>query len=85
MTQDTKEKAAGAAGGTVGTGIGLGVGTGLVSATGTTVGLSGPGIMSGLAAIGGSAIGGIAVIASGTVLLAGLGVYLGYKLAKRKQ
>jgi hypothetical protein len=42
--------------------------------------------MSGLAALGfGSAIGGIVVIGVGTVLLAGAGVYGGYKLAKRKR
>lgn len=53
-----------------------------MSAAGTTAGLSGPGIISGLAAIGGTAIGGVAVIAVGSVVLAAAGAWGGYKLVK---
>ena len=77
-----REDGGAVAGGVVGTGAGLTGGTALVSASGTTVGLSGPGIMTGLAAIGGTAVGGIAVIAIGTVILASAGAYGGYRFAK---
>ena len=79
---DTEEKIGAGFGATAGTAAGIGGGVAVVSAAGTTVGLSGAGITSGLAAIGGTAIGGIAVIAAGTVLLAAGGAWGGYKLAQ---
>lgn len=70
-----REDGAAVAGGVVGTGADLAGGTALVSASGTTVGLSGLGIMTGLAAIGVSAVGGTGVIAIGTVVLASAGAH----------
>ena len=75
--------AGGALGGLGGTGAGVGGSLALIGASGSVVGLSGAGITSGLAAIGGTMAGGIAVVSCGTALLAGLGVWGGYSLAKK--
>jgi hypothetical protein len=47
------------------------VGVGLVSTLGEAAALSGPNLMSGLAAVGGTVVGGIVVLGAGTGLLAG--------------
>jgi hypothetical protein len=47
------------------------VGVGLVSMLGEAAALSGPNLMSGLAAVGGTVVGGIVVLGAGTGLLAG--------------
>ena len=70
------------AGGAAGTAAGVGGGVAAVSSAGTVAGLSGPGVMAGLAAIGGTVVGGIAVIAVGTAACAGAGAYGGYRLVK---
>ena len=80
---ETAEKVGAGVGGVAGTTAGVGGGIAAVSAAGTTVGLSGAGITSGLAAIGGTVLGGVAVIAVGSVLLAAAGAWGGYKLAKK--
>ena len=77
-----KENAGAVVGGVAGTASGVGSGITAVSICGTTAGLSGPGIISGLAAIGGTALGGIAVIAVGTVGLAAAGAWGGFELVK---
>jgi hypothetical protein len=79
---ETGEKVGAGVGGAAGTAAGVGGGVAAVSAAGTTAGLSGPGIMAGLTAIGGTALGGIAVIAVGSVALAAAGAFGGYKLVK---
>lgn len=78
----TGEKIGAGVGGAAGTAAGVGGGIAAVSAAGTTVGLSGPGIISGLAAIGGTVMGGVAVIAVGSVALAAAGAFGGYKLTE---
>ncbi len=83
MTEDNKSKTGAVAGGVGGATAGAGGGIAAVSAAGTTAGLSGPGIMAGLAAIGGTAIGGIIVLIGGTLVLTAGGAYCGYKLATR--
>ncbi|MFW6219342.1 MAG: hypothetical protein ACOC33_00610 [bacterium] len=82
MKKDTKESIGTVGGGVIGTGAGTTGSIVAVSAAGTG-GLSGAGIMSGLTAIGGSAIGGIAVLTCGTAVVAGVGAYGGYKLVKK--
>ena len=78
-----RKKMSGITGGALaGTGAGLVTSAAAVSATGTVTGLSGAGIASGLAAIGGSMVGGMAVVTCGTVVLAGLGAWAGYKRVK---
>lgn len=81
---DAKEIAGASGGAVVGTGVGLAGSAAVVSASGTVAGLSGAGITSGLAAIGGTIVGGVAVITCGTVVLAGLGAFAGYKLFAKK-
>jgi hypothetical protein len=70
------------AGGVVGAGGGAAGSVLTVSATGAVSGLSGAGISSGLAAIGGSMVGGIVVCTLGTAALTLAGGYGGYRLVK---
>lgn len=86
MTSLNENKtAAGTAGGAaIGTGVALVSSAAVVSASGTVAGLSGAGITSGLAAIGDTIAGGVAVVACGTVIIAALGAYGGYKLLSKK-
>jgi len=84
-SSDEKKKVAGVAGGAaLGTGVGLASSAAAVSASGTVAGLSGAGITSGLAAVGGSIVGGVAIVACGTVVIAALGAFVGYKLFAKK-
>jgi len=78
----TTEQMVGAGvGGTVGAGIGAGGSVIAISNAGLVAGLSGPGISSGLFAIGGgSMIGGVVVLTAGTAIIVGAGIYGGYKL-----
>ena len=81
--EDSKKEAIGTGvGGVTGTTVGVGGGIATIAAVGGG-GLSGPGIMAGLATIGGSAVWGIAFIAGGTAALAGLGAFGGYKFFKK--
>jgi hypothetical protein len=87
-TKDPKQlvqNAAGATlGGAAGTVTGLTVATAAISAAGTTTGLSGAGIMSGLAAIGGgTALVGGAVLTCGVAALAVGGAFGGLAIARR--
>ena len=75
---ETGEKIGAGVGGVVGTAGGATIGVAAVSAAGIH-GLSGLGIISGLTAIGGTAVGGIVVIAAGTAAAAAVCGYLGYK------
>ena len=66
-------------GGVAGAGVGVGSSVVAISTAGTT-GLSATGITTGLAAIGGSMIGGVVVLTAGTAIIVGAGIYGGYKL-----
>jgi hypothetical protein len=87
MESNTMEKIGVVSGGAAGTDAGIAGAIAAISAAGTRAGLSGPGIMTGLQAIGELALGGIALgitlVAGGTVLLAGEGAYAGYRFVKR--
>jgi len=84
-SSNENKKAVGTAGGAaIGTGIGLTSSAVIVSASGTVAGLSGAGITSGLAAVGGTILGGAAILTCGTVIVAGLGAYAGYKIFSKK-
>jgi hypothetical protein len=83
--ESTKQLAGAVAGGAVGTGVGITGAIASISAAGTT-GLSGAGITTGLAAIGGGTmVGGLVVASGGVALLAIGGVFLGRKLMTRKK
>ena len=69
-----------AGGAAIGTSAGLAGSAAVVSSTGAVAGLSGAGITSGLTAVGGTILGGAAILTIGTVLLAGAGAFGGYKL-----
>lgn len=72
-----------ATGASVGAAAGMGGTVAAVSSLGVT-GLSGPGIVSGLAALGGgSMLGGLVVATGGTALLVGGLGYAGYRIAKK--
>lgn len=81
---DDVRKAGSIAGGAaVGTSAGLAGSAVAISSSGAVAGLSGAGITSGLTAVGGSILGGAAILTVGTVILAGAGAYGGYKLFRR--
>jgi hypothetical protein len=69
-------------GGVVGSGVGITGSVAAISVAGEVAGLSAAGIASGLASIGGSMIGGVVVLTGGTVILAGAGLYGGYRLLR---
>ena len=75
-----KEKVGTGVGATAGTGGGICASICAISALGVE-GLSGAGILSGLATIGGTVVGGIVVVAGATVFVAGATAYGGYKAA----
>lgn len=83
MKKKTIKTAASLGSGSVGLGGGTAGSVALISSSGSVVGLSGPGIMSGLAAIGGSAIGGIVVLTCSTTMIAVAAGYYGYRIAKK--
>ena len=80
---NTQENVAGAAGALTGAASGMGASTVAISSLGVVPGLSGAGITSGLATVGGSMLGGIAVASAGVGVLAFAG-YFGGKIALRK-
>ncbi len=83
MSKADKTEVAGAvSGAAVGTAGGIASSVAAISTAGSVSGLGAAGITSGLATIGGSMLGGVAVLSGGTVLLAGAFGYGGYKLAK---
>jgi hypothetical protein len=77
-----KASAGGVAGAAAGTSIGLAGSMAAISTAGTA-GLSGAGITSGLCAIGGSILGGAALLSCGVAVLAVGCSYGGYKLATK--
>ena len=79
---NTAEKAGAVGGGAAGMTGGAATGVYAVSTLGTVSGLSGPGIMSGLAAIGGTAVGGIVVLTCGVAIVTAGAGYGGYRLVK---
>jgi hypothetical protein len=83
-SKNTKETAGTAGGAVVGTGVGLASSAAIVSASGAVAGLSGAGITSGLVAVGGTILGGAAILTCGTVVLAAAGAFAGYKLFSKK-
>ena len=70
----------------VGTFTGISGSVTAISATGSVSGLSAAGITSGLATIGGgSMVVGFGILAGGTVLLAGIFGYMGFRIMKRRR
>ena len=82
-TNEREARRAGRAASVAGAALGAAVAITAISAAGTVAGLSGPGIASGLAAMGGSMMGGLAVAAALPVASAAFLAYGAYRLRRR--